>query len=654
MADYYGVQRVDIDLRRERVTLEGLRDPQGESAKAIFVNANTLESGNPVLLDQDELAVLREAVSEGSVLYVGGISNSSMQGDHSALKYLTEGAVVGALSPAPGKKNWHISNLTPSLAREFGGQTVSYNERAQDYALLFGTRDPAIERVITSTDDAGNQYATLARVELGQGQLLLDASVAEADLGTKGIITLANARYFSTLMPVMMFIRYALESGVWHAERTYANLTIDDPHLGDADVAFLTGLLQQSRSADFHATIAFPPVYYLQSTAGAVKLVADNPDRLSVVVHGNNHDGYEFYKYSTGPDDQYPARPFEEQEANIVEALARMESHRDLTGVHYGRVMVFPYGAPPERTLELLKRYNFNVTVNGFTSGYNLPLGGTRGMAFDFDAYPANLDYANFPMIRRIMVGNAWPALLFDAFLGRPIALYEHPSFFKGNIAAFDPIAKEIGGIAGGVEWASLDEIAKHLYLLKSNPDGTTNLRFFGNDIVVTNRGDTDAQYSLSKAETLNIPIAGVTVNGSPAAPYTVRDGILRLDLKLVAHETAEVVITYRSEPEVDYSVSSSDISFDSTSLSLTAKVRNLGTGDGPLIVEFLEDDPRRGRTLLGITSVKRVQSGESAVVQLPWHPTHGRHRILVKVNPYGIVPDVGGGSKEAPISISF
>jgi hypothetical protein len=51
----------------------------------------------------------------------------------------------------------------------------------------------------------------------------------------------------------------------------------------------------------------------------------------------------------------WPARPFYDQEKDIVQAIARMEKLTKLTGVNYDRVMVFPHGIAPAKTIRLLK-----------------------------------------------------------------------------------------------------------------------------------------------------------------------------------------------------------------------------------------------------------------------------------------------------------
>lgn len=107
---------------------------------------------------------------------------------------------------------------------------------------------------------------------------------------------------FSSLAPILMFVREAAGKQGWHTNGHYANLTIDDAWLtqpfGNLDYQ---GLLREMGKANFHTTIAFIPWNFDRSRPEAVSLFRSHPDRYSIVVHGNNHDHQEFYDYDTVP-----------------------------------------------------------------------------------------------------------------------------------------------------------------------------------------------------------------------------------------------------------------------------------------------------------------------------------------------------------------
>ena len=148
--------------------------------------------------------------------------------------------------------------------------------------------------------------------------------------------------------------------------------------------------------------------------------------------HGNNHDGYEFYKYTVSATDvytdsytgtlvHYPARPLADQDADIREGLARIEEHQWSTGIPFDKIMVFPYGISPESTLVLLKKYNYLATINAS----DVPLDAAGPSHWDSRMYQANMDYRSFPLLPRRQPGTYEPfqpdlsPFILDLFLGK-------------------------------------------------------------------------------------------------------------------------------------------------------------------------------------------------------------------------------------------
>jgi len=81
-------------------------------------------------------------------------------------------------------------------------------------------------------------------------------------------------------------------------------------------------LLDAMRESNFHTTIAFIPWNFDRSRREVVDLLRDSQTRISFCIHGNNHDHEEFAD----------SKPLDTQEANIRQAIARMEMFKELTG----------------------------------------------------------------------------------------------------------------------------------------------------------------------------------------------------------------------------------------------------------------------------------------------------------------------------------
>ncbi len=353
----------------------------------------------------------------------------------------------------------------------------------------------------------------------------------------------------------MFTVRHVLGDEAWHSEHDYANLTIGDAALTEPyeNLSFL-GLLREMEAHNFHTTIAFIPKNWNRSQPLVVSLFLANPHRYSLVQHGNNHDGYEFYKYSVSEDDEHegmklPARPLADQEADILEGLARMEKHRMRTGIPHDRIMIFPWQISPEGTLVLLKKYGFLASVNA----QDVPLDATRPSRWDYGMYQANMDYGNFATLTRRHPGEYPPfrphldPFILDLFVDKPALFYSHASegeLFETGIDTFGPVADQVNDLSGEVEWRSLGYIIKHLYLQKRNDDGSVDVKVYGNQVIVTNESSEEQTYHVFKEETLNVPVSRLTVNGHEF-PYRVAGGFLSLDVRVPGHSSIEIVVDY-------------------------------------------------------------------------------------------------------------
>jgi len=553
IAEYYGLLCKKVALNATDLTDELLRDTQGNYFKLVGISADTL-LGYPSLLTYDEKAIIKSSIETGGINLLVSKMNDDL--DPTVLAELTEGAVLGVTKPQDSSRDWFVSSAAPEITREFTGQVITSTWTAQqsDFALTLG-RQSAVTTLITSIDDAGAAYPIFARRNKGMGSVFIDAGEQGESLEELPLRQMYyDADYFSQIVPLMFTVRYASGDEAWHNDHNYANLTIDDPTLTEPfyNLTF-AALLREMKTHNFHTTIAFIPEYWDVSEPAVVSLFRANPERYSLVQHGNNQDGYEFYKYSVSEDDEYegkklPARPLADQEADIVEGLLRMAKHRIRTGIPYDRVMIFPWSISPEPTLVLLKKYNFLATING----QDVPLGATRSSDWDYGMYQANMDYGNFPTLwrRYIKTYEAFQpelqSFIFDLFVDKPALFYSHAhegELFDAGIDAFNPIADQVNSLSGEVEWRSLGHIIKHLYLEKTNDDGSVDVKMYGNHLIITNESS-DKTYHIFKEETLNVPISLLTVNGHEF-PHRVEKGFLTLDVRVPADSSIEILLHY-------------------------------------------------------------------------------------------------------------
>ena len=226
-----------------------------------------------------------------------------------------------------------------------------------------------------------------------------------------------------------------------------ACLTIDDA-LIKPKYGFLNyeKLLEEMKEHKFFTEIAFIPWNYKRSNPVTIKLLADNPDHYGVCIHGCIHTHSEF------GDSNY---------MNLSNLLSRalwfMEQHKEITGLDYDPVMVFPQGLFSSVAMKALKdkgyRAAFNTTLKAVDKG-NIPQ----------DEYlkPASTIYHGFPLFQRRYPQDR-SGFKKDIENGRPIIIVDHHGLFKNGYKTITDLVDWINE-QGEIKWTSLGKIADYYF----------------------------------------------------------------------------------------------------------------------------------------------------------------------------------------------
>ncbi len=401
VAEYYGLRWAAIDLASTPLTDSLLRDEAGQYYPTVGIDAANLS-----YLNSSELAILETAVDQGGLNLL--ITRVRSGGGYSQLGELADGEVAGATDPADTSRDYVLSASYPDILRELSGLTITGSSDDQvDSALTLASGASHVNVLVRATDDYGQTYPVFIRFQNGAGSILVDGGVHGHNLRWSEFWKLYYASRegdhfvqanFMEVVPLMMFVRYTAGEQAWQNNHSYANLTIDDPALRQpyANPNYWDELLAHMQAHNYHTTIAFIPMNYATSQQSVVDLFLTHPDRYSLVLHGNNHDPCPEFT-----DDI----PLDEQRADLEQAIQRMDAHQALTGIPYGRIMVFPCRVSGESTLPLLKELNFAATINSEI----VPLGGIAASALDFDMYPAVMDYRNYALVLRSQLQDRAP-----------------------------------------------------------------------------------------------------------------------------------------------------------------------------------------------------------------------------------------------------
>ena len=649
LADFYGLSSTCLDLT-DSTTIDTLITTYLSEAgpKGIAVSHRALE----YVLSTEDIEVVSAYVHKGGNLLIYEVIDT-LPLVH--LNLLIDGR-LRLVDKVYREEDitYAIAVADSQITREFTGlrfpfSMVNYNF---DYGQIYDRLNRG--SVVISLGD----YAILVRFKAGNGFIFIDSGNQYKDLEENALRDLYRPQNFSVLVPKMFFIRGAFGDYCWHSKVDFANLTIDDPRLvqpwGNIDYF---QLLQEMDLHNFHTTIGFIPRFFTTTIDCVASLFINRSDRFSIVQHGNNHDGYEFYFYTQQQVDSmceangglwcdssthFP-RSLQEQEADILEGLTRMYEHQTRSGVSFGRVMIFPWGIAPTATLGILKKYNYLATINAQT----VPLGEELVPYWSYGIHPAEDYFSNFPLLIRrhpctsyfpfVMDKFNWPFVL---FIDRPLLLYSHHNeIFQNGVDGFNPVADYINdSLYGEVKWASLDEILKHLYWEKENNDGSVSVWVWTNDVVITNSSDERKLFHLKKYETENVPISSVSVNGREVS-YSILNDTLEIDFYVDGRDSVEFTIDYGNF-SCDFAIFNEQVSFIESD-TLRFVVHNLGYESGICPYKITSTGTATEDSLLSISVTSEIFPECSTIVKLALMGIANPSIIKISLDPYNIVKEL-------------
>ncbi len=477
-----------------------------------------------------------------------------------------------------------------SIARELAGQSLSLPITAYEgiHYLNFHHVD-RVDIILQCTNSAKDLALPIfAKTEL-DGREIFISSKLEARTPLENFRWHFRDKHFVEIASAMMFLRYVFNNRCWHRANDFANFCIDDPWLTEpyGHLSY-RGLLKEMQKVNFHTTIAFIAWNFDRSDPDVVSLIKQNPDRFSIAIHGNNHDHREFNS----------AKSLSLQQADIRQALARMGKFASITGLDYDRVMIFPHGIAPERTLSLLKKYDFLATVNGV----NIPLGSATPVAAEYPFRSELVEYENFLSLKRYPPNRPASEMAIDLFLDNPALFYTHQDFFSKGMDAFNQVAETVNRLQPLVEWRNLGEITERLYLQKLRDDGNYDVLFFCSRLFLENEESRDVAYFIRKEESFSPAIKNLTVNGAAYA-YDRIDKNLILQVTLPPNMSASISIEY----ENDLNLTAIDVSKKDMRIALLRKLsdfRDMTLSTNALGLAFVDFYYESGLQGLGLVNL--------------------------------------------------
>lgn len=410
------------------------------------------------------------------------------------LQTLASGKLVGTRPCSEGDAQIRVAAGHPEWCFQFSGLSVGEANPAREGFFIEGNALGAEAALIR----IGKQ-PFFVRVEGGASHLFFLATGEFADLDEKVPRNGKALQWFCGLAPLLMFLRGALKEQVWHNDHSRACFIIDDPLLkgrhGFLDYERLFDSMQRQR---FSACIAFIPWNYRRSSRKVAELFSANRDAVFLCVHGCDHT-----------DAEFESRDFEFLRGQASEAIERMQLHRQLSGVPFDEVMVFPQGLFSAEAMAALKASGYVAAVNTELAPSTTPEALVLRDLLDV----AVTRFANFPIF-----GRRYPKdqaeFAFDLFLGKPVLVVEHHSYFRDGHVALEAFIAGLNGLDIKIQWTGLEAICSRACLSKSLKNGNLQVRFYTSRFHLENDTGRSQTYELLRGWPAEEAVPSVTING--------------------------------------------------------------------------------------------------------------------------------------------
>jgi hypothetical protein len=236
-----------------------------------------------------------------------------------------------------------------------------------------------------------------------------------------------------------------------------AAFVLDDPNLHWPTYGHLRyrELLAHAAEHRYHLAVAMVPLDAWLVHPGVARMFREGADRLSILVHGNDHDGGELGRVATDADGL----------ALAGQALRRIERFERRSGLHVARVMAPPHERVTESALRGLLACGFEAvsTARPFPwvqadgpSWLIHPPGADPTAAYA----PAHETEDGLPVLLRLDFGHPREELVLRAYLGQPLIVYGHHGDLADGLDVLAQAAAQINRL-GDVRWLALDDIVR-------------------------------------------------------------------------------------------------------------------------------------------------------------------------------------------------
>lgn len=379
-----------------------------------------------------------------------------------SLPVLSFGSPLEATSDSVDPVIFSGSKCAPSALR---GRSFGGNEPRRFQAL----HPHPGEQVLATLD--GLPIVTAASTN---GRRFLRCGLPFPTLEAKeDLFDVLSAQRFPLVVPVVEFFREVTDDQSWLVALR-ATLMMDDPNLHWPTYGCIKygPLAASGTTHHYHTAMATVPLDSWYTHPNAARIFRQNPNQLSLLVHGNNHIHAELAQKRTGAECVSYLRLGERR-------VRRLEAR---SGVPVSRVMAAPHGACSETMLSAMVDVGFEAAVisAGSLRRYNpnRPWIKTLGIA-------ATENIGGLPVIPRFRISSSCQSrILAAAYLRQPIIPVGHHWDLVNGLGLLESTADFINSL-GAVEWCDLQTLARSNYATRLRGD-ELQVRLFSRRVVIS------------------------------------------------------------------------------------------------------------------------------------------------------------------------
>jgi hypothetical protein len=443
----------------ERTARRALFDSLEE---ALAVRLEGRESGDYAGLDAALLLPGSDPAAEPPLPHLIAVAGEGPSGPQPRLgeRYVPPGTPIELTAHAPLDRRLRGARL-----RDVTAEPCLRLEPAEGDTVLAARGDDPLW-LSRQTAHGTRQQVAIAPDELEAGEALRDR--------------VRDGRFLATVA-LVHFLREVSADVSWRPPPVSACFLFDDPNLHWTSYGYVRykELLREADRHGYHMAFAMVPLDGWFVSSAARRLFRERPDRLSLVVHGNNHTKQELLRADTTA----VAR------ALLRQAQQRIARFERRSGVGVARIMVPPHGVCSREIGRNLVPMGFDALCISRPYPWlarppqpwlirpeeSSPLTGW---------HPASVIENGLPVLLRRGINDPAEDLCLRAFLDQPLIIMGHHGDVEAGLDQLAEVTARLGRL-GDIEWKSPGEIAAANVATRLDGD-TLQVRMFTRRATVT------------------------------------------------------------------------------------------------------------------------------------------------------------------------